>query len=569
MGNSFDMTSTQIYVHIKDYDKKTSEINYKEEFKKNRGHMLGTEITPEMAKAKELLPIKKQAYEGQSKKDQVNTHVGPDGQEIAHATNMTKQASQNVYKEDFKKDVQGKSAANPAIAYPEHDRLKKIKDATSKPKYEKDAKEALHKNVLSADAPEFVRAKDAAKNASDREYTKQKKETIANYRGFQTMDARKHPDVTKAAKANALTSNKAYREEWENDKSVVYFPYTFTPEYETKSGLQKLGNEYTMDHDQSKDKNKFDVTSTPVYTQLKGHEQKTSDINYKGDFENNKGKMLGTDVTPEMVKAKELLPMKKQAYEEQSKKDQAKTHVGPDGQEISHAVVMSKQASKNVYKEDFRKDIQGKSVANPAIAYPEHDRLKKIKDATDKPKYEKDAKQALQRNVLSVDAPEFIRAKEAAKNASDREYTKQKKEVIANYRGFQTMDAREHPDVTKAAKANEVNSEITYRQDYEDKKDMVYYPYTITPEYDTKHELRKRDMEYTQDHENTKSKNRFNTTETPVYAHIKKHDLQTADVNYKGEFQKNKGKLLGTDVTPEMAKAKELLPMKKQAYEEK
>ena len=39
--------------------------------------MLGTEITPEMAKAKELLPIKKQAYEGQSKKDQVNTHVGP------------------------------------------------------------------------------------------------------------------------------------------------------------------------------------------------------------------------------------------------------------------------------------------------------------------------------------------------------------------------------------------------------------------------------------------------------------------------------------------------------------
>ena len=55
-----------------------------------------------------------------------------------------------------------------------------------------------------------------------------------------------------------------------------------------------------------------------------------------------------------------------------------------DGQEISHAVVMSKQASKNVYKEDFRKDIQGKSVANPAIAYPEHDRLKKIKDATDK-----------------------------------------------------------------------------------------------------------------------------------------------------------------------------------------
>merc|ERR1739838_856031 len=94
--------------------------------------MFGTDVTHEMAKAKELLPMKKQAYEEKSKKDQVKTHVGSDGQEIAHATNMTKQASQNVYKEDFKKDIIGKSAANPAIAYPEHDRLKKTQNKLSR-----------------------------------------------------------------------------------------------------------------------------------------------------------------------------------------------------------------------------------------------------------------------------------------------------------------------------------------------------------------------------------------------------------------------------------------------------
>merc|ERR1739838_1286058 len=321
--------------------------------------MFGTDVTHEMAKAKELLPMKKQAYEEKSKKDQVKTHVGSDGQEIAHATNMTKQASQNVYKEDFKKDIQGKSAANPEIAYPEHDRLKKIEDASSKPKYEKDAKQALQRNVLSVDAPEFIRAKEAAKNASDREYTKQKKEVIANYRGFQTMDAREHPDVTKAAKANDLISNKTYKQDWEDDKSVVYFPYTFTPEYETKSGLQKHDIDYTQDHNETKSNDKFDVTETPVYTQLKEHEQKTSDVNYKKYFEKNKGKMFGTDITPEMAKAKELLPINKKAYEEKSKKDQVKTHVGSDGQEIAHATNMTKQASQNVYKEDFKKDIQG------------------------------------------------------------------------------------------------------------------------------------------------------------------------------------------------------------------
>merc|ERR1739838_231666 len=346
--NKFDVTSTPVYAQLKDHEQKTSDGNYKED------------------------------YEKQSKKDQTNTHVGPDGQEIAHATNMTKQASLNVYK----KDIIGKSAANPAIAYPEHDRLKKIKDTTNKEKYEKDAKEALKKNVLSVEAPEFVHAKQAAINASDREYTKNVSATVAQYRGYQTMEAKEHPDVKKAANAIKLTSDKAYKEDWEQSKDVVYFPYQFTPEYETKSENQKREMEYTQKHYQTKDKNKFDVTSTPVYSQLKDHKQKTSDINYKGGYEKNKGKMLGTDITIEMSKAKELLPMKKQAYEEKSKKEQVNTHVGPDGQEIAHATNMTKQASQNVYKEDFKKDVQGKSAANPAIAYPEHDRLKKIKDAT-------------------------------------------------------------------------------------------------------------------------------------------------------------------------------------------
>merc|ERR1739838_775690 len=343
-------------------------------------------------------------------------------------------------------------------------------------------------NVLSVEAPEFVHAKQAAINASDREYTKNVSATVAQYRGYQTMEAKEHPDVKKAANAIKLTSDKAYKEDWEQSKDVVYFPYQFTPEYETKSENQKRANEYTMDHDQSKDKNKFVVTSTPVYAQLKDHEQKTSDGNYKEDYEKNKGKMLGTDITPEMSKAKELLQIKKQAYEEQSKKDQTNTHVGPDGQEIAHATNMTKQASLNVYKEDFKKDIIGKSAANPAIAYPEHDRLKKIKDTTNKEKYEKDAKEALKKNVLSVEAPEFVHAKQAAINASDREYTKNVSATVAQYRGYQTMEAKEHPDVKKAANAIKLTSDKAYKEDWEHSKDVVYFPYQFNKEDENKSE---------------------------------------------------------------------------------
>ena len=55
-----------------------------------------------------------------------------DGQEISHAVDMTKQASPNVYTNDFKKEVLGKAPANPSIAYPEQDRLKKHAKITSK-----------------------------------------------------------------------------------------------------------------------------------------------------------------------------------------------------------------------------------------------------------------------------------------------------------------------------------------------------------------------------------------------------------------------------------------------------
>ena len=55
-----------------------------------------------------------------------------------------------------------------------------------------------------------------------------------------------------------------------------------------------------------------------------------------------------------------------------------------DGQEIAHAVVMSHKASPLVYKDDYNKNVLGQGPANPAIAFPENDRLKKIHDKTSK-----------------------------------------------------------------------------------------------------------------------------------------------------------------------------------------
>ena len=51
-------------------------------------------------------------------------------------------------------------------------------------------------------------------------------------------------------------------------------------------------------------------------------------MNYKQEFENNKGQMLGTDETMDMKLAKELKPIKnKQIYEADAKANLVSTNV--------------------------------------------------------------------------------------------------------------------------------------------------------------------------------------------------------------------------------------------------
>merc|ERR1739838_961382 len=357
-------------------------------------------------RAKDLLPISsKQAYEGKAKAGLAKHHVTAEDQQIAHAANMTVQASDLQYKADYKKDQLGKGVADPAIAYPEHDRLKKIKDSTKKSNYEKESKEIMKKNIYPPDAPEFLRAIESAKNASDKEYTKQKWNVITNYRGYQTMDSRDHPDVTRGQKANDLISDIKYKADYEDSKVVLCFPYTLTDQYDKTQDMQKLKYDYIQYHEKTKSKNCYDVTATPTYAQIKEHDQQTSDIKYKACSENHKGKMLGTEETPEMTRAKDLRLISKQAYGGRAKLDLKKPHVNADGQEIAHASNMTVQASDLQYKADYKKDQLGKGVADPAIAYPEHDRLKKIKDSTKKSNYEKESKEIMKKNIYPPDAP--------------------------------------------------------------------------------------------------------------------------------------------------------------------
>ena len=48
--------------------------------------------------------------------------------------------------------------------------------------------------------------------------------------------------------------------------------------YCVKNTFNVIQTTYKQDHEETKDKNHFNVTSTPVYNQIKEHEGLTSDV---------------------------------------------------------------------------------------------------------------------------------------------------------------------------------------------------------------------------------------------------------------------------------------------------
>merc|ERR1739838_1117115 len=430
MGN---ITLTPIYEHNKEVTGVVSNVTYNSEYQKSRGHNLGVDITPEMTLAKDMKPVQsKQAYQEAAKAALAKHHVAADGQEISHCIDMTMQASTIQYKAVYNEEVLGRSTTNPAISYPEHQRLKKISETTKKQNYEKEARKEMEWNIYHKDSPEFLRANNAAEIANDRIYQKQRNEVIAKYRGYQTMDSRDHPEVTRAKKANDLISSIKYKKDYEDSREVLCFPYTLTDVYDKIKDMQKLKYEYLFDHENTKSQNKYNMAESQLYAKMKEHYKHTSELGYKDEFESTKGKMLGTDVTPEMSLAKNMKPIQsKQAYELAAKIHRATNHLAADGQEISHAVAKQHLASKSEYKSEYTDGQVGKPPTDVAISYPEHQLHKIMQLLVKKPEYIKEARKMLEINRLSTDAPQFTLAKDAADQLSDKG-----KEIGASCRGF-------------------------------------------------------------------------------------------------------------------------------------
>merc|ERR1712142_100063 len=126
---------------------------------------------------------------------------------------------------------------------------------TSQIEYAKEAqKVAASIQGLPVDSVPFPAAKNAMEIASDLHY---KQDITGEYKGFQTMDPEGHPVIVKGKKAAEIISDIPYRQEYHDEKALIYFPQHITEGYESMNKAATFRTTYKNQYESEKEKNSF------------------------------------------------------------------------------------------------------------------------------------------------------------------------------------------------------------------------------------------------------------------------------------------------------------------------
>uniref|UniRef100_H2XZE3 SH3 domain-containing protein n=1 Tax=Ciona intestinalis TaxID=7719 RepID=H2XZE3_CIOIN len=499
------------FIRAKEAAKIASNVKYKSAYEMNKGkNQTSIPETHEMTLSKELQPVLSKKQYTQKSKDQVNF---PDVQEISHAVSTQQQASKQVYKEDFNKNIVGKGPQDPEThemslskelqpvlskkQYTQKSKdqqknvhvgsetyemtlSKELQPVLSKKQYTQKSKEQQqHVHVGSVDYPEFVRAKENAINASDATYKK----------GFNEDKDKNKYNVTD-------TEQYKFSKELENTASDVKYKSAYEMNKAKNNTLKSQRNnkkmfifikqvskqaskaEYVREADKMMHTHNLPL-DYPEFVRAKENAINASDVNYRSAYEMNKGKnQTSIPETHEMSLSKELQPvLSKKQYTQKSKDQQKNVHVGSvSSSELKKNKIIAEIISQAAYLKNYD---ENKSKNKFKVTDTEqYQTAKNLLELVSDRGYVREADKMMHTHNLPLDYPEFVRAKENAINASDTKYKKNHKETKALNK-FKVTDTEQY----KSNKATaDLVSEVKYREDYEAKKGKNVKQIEETPE---------------------------------------------------------------------------------------
>ncbi|XP_075861640.1 nebulin isoform X4 [Microcebus murinus] len=230
------------------------------------------------------------------------------------------------------------------------------------------------------------------------------------------------PYYTHCMKVSAQNSDKSYKAEYEEDKAKCYFPQTITQEYEAIKKLDQCKDHTYKVHP---DKTKFTaVTDSPVLLQAQLNTKQLSDLNYKAKHEGEKFKCHVPADAPEFIQHRvNAYNLSDNIYKEDWEKSKAKKFdIKVDAIPLLAAKANSRNASDVMYKKDYEKN-KGKMIGalsiedDPKMLHS----LKTAKNQSDR-EYRKDYEKSKTVYTAPLDMLQVTQAKKSQAIASDVDY---------------------------------------------------------------------------------------------------------------------------------------------------
>ncbi|XP_054976037.1 nebulin [Sorex araneus] len=223
-------------------------------------------------------------------------------------------------------------------------------------------------------------------------------------------------------KVSAQNSDKNYKAEYEEDRGKCYFPQTITQEYEAIKKLDQCKDHTYKVHP---DKTKFTVvTDSPVLLQAQLNTKQLSDLNYKAKHESEKFKCNVPADAPEFIQHKvNAYNLSDSVYKQDWEKSKAKKFdIKMDAIPLLAAKANSKNTSDVMYKKDYEKN-KGKMIGalsindDPKMLHS----LKTAKNQSDR-EYRKDYEKSKTIYTAPLDMLQVTQAKKCQAMVSDVDY---------------------------------------------------------------------------------------------------------------------------------------------------
>ncbi|XP_078002293.1 LOW QUALITY PROTEIN: nebulin [Phascolarctos cinereus] len=329
----------------------------------------------------------------------------------------SKNASDVLYKKDYEKSRGKMIGALSVEDDPKILHSLKVAKNQSDRLYKENYEKTKAKSMNYCETPKF-QMDTLLKNFSETKYKDSYvKNILGHYLG--TFEDPYHSHCMKVAAQN---SDKNYKADYEEDRGKCYFPQTITQEYEAIKKLDQCKDHTYKVHP---DKTKFTpVTDSPVQLQAQINTKQLSDLNYKAKHESEKFKCNVPADAPAFIQHKvNAYNLSDNIYKYDWEKSKAKKfEIKVDAIPLLAAKANSKNASDVLYKKDYEQS-KGKMIGalsiqdDPKILHS----LKTAKIQSDR-EYRKDYEKAKTIYTAPLDMLQVTQAKKTQALVSDVDY---------------------------------------------------------------------------------------------------------------------------------------------------